>query len=33
MLMGDGHVEFYTFPVELEKWLFDPKPDRNWKWW
>jgi prepilin-type processing-associated H-X9-DG protein len=33
MLFGDGHVEFYSFPNELEKWLFDPKPDRNWKWW
>lgn len=33
MLFGDGHVEFYAFPAEMEKWTFDPKPDRNWKWW
>lgn len=33
MLFGDGHVEFYLFPNELEKWLFEPRPDRNWKWW
>jgi prepilin-type N-terminal cleavage/methylation domain-containing protein/prepilin-type processing-associated H-X9-DG protein len=33
MLFGDGHVEFYRFPPELETWTFDPKPDRNWKWW
>ncbi|MFO1499222.1 MAG: prepilin-type N-terminal cleavage/methylation domain-containing protein [Verrucomicrobiota bacterium] len=33
MLFGDGHVEFYLFPNELTNWTFDPKPDRNWKWW
>jgi prepilin-type processing-associated H-X9-DG protein len=33
MLFGDGHVEFYSFPNELANWTFDPKPDRNWKWW
>jgi prepilin-type N-terminal cleavage/methylation domain-containing protein/prepilin-type processing-associated H-X9-DG protein len=33
MLFGDGHVEYYLFPTEMERWTFDPKPDRNWKWW
>jgi len=35
MLFGDGHVEFYLFPEprQMEKWIFDPQPSRNWKWW
>jgi len=35
MLFGDGHVEFYTFPdpVQMERWIFDPKPTPDWKWW
>jgi prepilin-type N-terminal cleavage/methylation domain-containing protein/prepilin-type processing-associated H-X9-DG protein len=35
MLFGDGHVEFYQFPEpkQMEAWIFDPKPSRDWKWW
>lgn len=35
MLFGDGHVEFYQFPEpkQMEAWIWDPKPNRNWKWW
>ncbi len=35
MLFGDGHVEFYQFPEpkQMELWIFDPKPNRDWKWW
>lgn len=35
MLFGDGHVEFYLFPEprQMEIWIFDPKPNRDWKWW
>jgi prepilin-type N-terminal cleavage/methylation domain-containing protein/prepilin-type processing-associated H-X9-DG protein len=35
MLFGDGHVEFYLFPppAQMEAWIFDPKPNRDWKWW
>jgi prepilin-type N-terminal cleavage/methylation domain-containing protein/prepilin-type processing-associated H-X9-DG protein len=35
MLFGDGHLEFYQFPdpKQMEIWIFDPKPSRDWKWW
>ncbi len=33
MLFSDGHVELYKFPNELANWTYDPKPDREWKWW
>lgn len=33
MLFGDGHVEFYSFPIELATWTLSPGPDRAWKWW
>ena len=35
MLFGDGHVQFYQFPEpkQMEIWIFDPKPSRDWKWW
>jgi prepilin-type N-terminal cleavage/methylation domain-containing protein len=32
MLFGDGHVENYHFPKELDGWIAMP-PDMNWKWW
>src|SRR5205085_1723449 len=31
MLFGDGHVEFYKFPDEIEQWIFSPAPDRNFR--
>jgi prepilin-type N-terminal cleavage/methylation domain-containing protein/prepilin-type processing-associated H-X9-DG protein len=33
MLFGDGHVEFFKFPKETPSWIFDPKPDPNFRWW
>ena len=33
MLFGDGHVENYKFPKEMEKWLSSPAPDPSFKWW
>jgi prepilin-type N-terminal cleavage/methylation domain-containing protein len=33
MLFGDSHVEFYKFPIEMDKWLASPAPDRNFLWW
>ena len=33
MLFGDGHVEFFLFPKEAADWIWDPKPDLNFKWW
>jgi len=32
MLFGDGHVENYQFPKEMDGWL-DVHPDSNFKWW
>jgi prepilin-type N-terminal cleavage/methylation domain-containing protein len=33
MLFGDGHVENFRFPKELENWISSPAPDPNFKWW
>ncbi|MBL9137793.1 MAG: prepilin-type N-terminal cleavage/methylation domain-containing protein [Verrucomicrobiales bacterium] len=35
MLFGDGHMEFYLFPEprQMEAWIFNPAPSRDWKWW
>ncbi len=33
MLYGDGHIQFYHFPKEMDAWQFDPAPDINWLWW
>jgi prepilin-type N-terminal cleavage/methylation domain-containing protein/prepilin-type processing-associated H-X9-DG protein len=33
MLFGDGHVEFYQFPRDMENWVFTYKPDPTFKWW
>jgi prepilin-type N-terminal cleavage/methylation domain-containing protein/prepilin-type processing-associated H-X9-DG protein len=33
MFFGDGHVEFYQFPQEMDRWIWEPKPNRDWKWW
>jgi prepilin-type N-terminal cleavage/methylation domain-containing protein len=33
MLFGDSHVEFFQFPKETAKWIFDPKPDAGFTWW
>jgi prepilin-type N-terminal cleavage/methylation domain-containing protein len=33
MLFGDGHVEFYKFPNEIDQWIFSPPPDRTFRWW
>ncbi len=33
MLFGDSHVEFFEFPKETPNWIFDPKPDPDFKWW
>ena len=33
MLFGDGHVENYRFPKELDNWVFTPVPDLNFNWW
>ncbi len=32
MLFGDGHVENYKFPKEMENWL-STAPDINFQWW
>jgi prepilin-type N-terminal cleavage/methylation domain-containing protein len=32
MLFGDGHVEFFQFPKELDQWISTP-PDINFRWW
>ncbi len=32
MLFGDGHVENYHFPPEMDNWIATV-PDINWKWW
>jgi prepilin-type N-terminal cleavage/methylation domain-containing protein len=32
MLFGDGHVEFYTFPNEMDTWGYSPI-DINFLWW
>jgi prepilin-type N-terminal cleavage/methylation domain-containing protein/prepilin-type processing-associated H-X9-DG protein len=33
MLFGDGHVESYLFPKEMERWQTSPAPDVTFKWW
>jgi prepilin-type processing-associated H-X9-DG protein len=33
MLFGDGHVEFFQFPKETPGWIWEPKPDPNFRWW
>lgn len=35
MLLADGHLEFHLIPdaPQMEAWIFDPKPDPNWRWW
>ena len=32
MLFGDGHVENYRFPKELDNWI-STAPDPEFKWW
>jgi prepilin-type N-terminal cleavage/methylation domain-containing protein len=32
MLFGDGHVESYRFPKEMDSWISTP-PDLNFQWW
>jgi prepilin-type N-terminal cleavage/methylation domain-containing protein len=33
MLFGDGHVEEYRFPKELDNWVLTPAPDLSFSWW
>ncbi len=33
MLFGDGHIEFYRFPVDMVNWGFSPDPDPGFQWW
>jgi prepilin-type N-terminal cleavage/methylation domain-containing protein/prepilin-type processing-associated H-X9-DG protein len=33
MLFGDGHIEFYRFPVQMVNWGFGPPPDPSFQWW
>jgi type II secretory pathway pseudopilin PulG len=33
MLFGDGHVEFYKFPDEMDEWTSSPAPDMGYLWW
>lgn len=33
MLFGDGHIEFYRFPVDMVDWGFSPAPDPGFQWW
>ena len=33
MLYGDGHVQSYRFPIEMQNWTYTPAPDRAWLWW
>jgi len=33
MLYGDGHVQSYRFPIEMQNWTYSPAPDRAWLWW
>jgi prepilin-type N-terminal cleavage/methylation domain-containing protein/prepilin-type processing-associated H-X9-DG protein len=33
MLYGDGHVQFYLFPNEMQNWTYSPLPSRDWLWW
>src|SRR5437016_3440772 len=33
VLFGDGHVENFRFPKELENWINSPAPDPNFRWW
>ncbi len=32
MLFGDGHVEMFKFPAEMDRWQ-DIKPDMEFRWW
>jgi hypothetical protein len=32
MLFGDGHVENYRFPKEMDNWI-GIAPDMNFQWW
>jgi hypothetical protein len=32
MLFGDGHVENYHFPKEMDNWI-SISPDMNFQWW
>jgi prepilin-type N-terminal cleavage/methylation domain-containing protein/prepilin-type processing-associated H-X9-DG protein len=33
MLYGDGHVQSYLFPDEMQNWTSSPVPSRDWLWW
>jgi prepilin-type N-terminal cleavage/methylation domain-containing protein len=33
VLFGDGHVEFFRFPPELDNWISTPAPDPSYRWW
>lgn len=33
MLFGDGHIEFYRFPVDMVNWAWSPAPDPTFQWW
>jgi hypothetical protein len=33
VLFGDGHVENFRFPKELDNWISSPKPDPSFRWW
>ncbi len=34
MLFGDGHTEFFSFPLEAYDWGYSgPEPDPEFKWW
>jgi prepilin-type N-terminal cleavage/methylation domain-containing protein/prepilin-type processing-associated H-X9-DG protein len=33
MLFGDGHVESYRFPKDMDKWHLSPAPNIDFKWW
>ena len=33
VLFGDGHVENFRFPKELDNWISSPAPDLNFRWW
>jgi len=33
MLWGDGHADFFRFPLEYKKWGDDPLPSPDFTWW
>jgi hypothetical protein len=33
MLFGDGHLESYRFPKDMDSWTYSPVPDLNFDWW